>query len=225
MRTYVVILGGGIGSRMESHIPKQFIPLAGKPIIMHTIQNFLSFDPKIEVILVLPDAYVGLWKDLCTEFKFGYEHQIVRGGAERFYSVKNALERVSDGELVLIHDGVRPLVSHNAIDRIRQKAIEKGNAIPYVEINESIRKINSESSKAVNREDFKIIQTPQAFDSSLIKAAYTQKYRKSFTDDASVLEASGVKIELIYGNLKNIKITRPIDLVIAEGLMNEGIKE
>jgi 2-C-methyl-D-erythritol 4-phosphate cytidylyltransferase len=160
-----------------------------------------------------------LWKDLCNEFKFDIEHQIVRGGSERFYSVKNALDRIPEGQLVLIHDGVRPLVTHETIDRVRQTAIEKGNAIPYIDHNESLRQIVGETSKAVKREKYKIIQTPQAFNSTLIKNAYQLKYRKSFTDDASVLEASGTNIEMVLGNLKNIKITRSIDLSIAESLM------
>jgi 2-C-methyl-D-erythritol 4-phosphate cytidylyltransferase len=219
IKTFVIILGGGIGSRMEYHIPKQFIPLKGKPVIMHTIHNFHHFDPKMEIIVVLPEAHIALWKDLCNEFKFDIEHQIVRGGSERFYSVKNALDRIPEGQLVLIHDGVRPLVTHETIDRVRQTAIEKGNAIPYIDHNESLRQIVGETSKAVKREKYKIIQTPQAFNSTLIKNAYQLKYRKSFTDDASVLEASGTNIEMVLGNLKNIKITRSIDLSIAESLM------
>ncbi len=221
MRTFAVILAGGIGLRMESEIPKQFIPLAGKPVIMHTISNFRKFDSKLEIIVVLPEEHVDLWKELCNEFRFEIEHTIIRGGKERFHSVKNALDIIPDNCLVMIHDGVRPLVSHRSIDRVRQKAIEKGNAIPFVDINESIRKVGKDKSKAVKREKFKIIQTPQAFISQDIKLAYQQKYRKSFTDDASVYEALGNKVELVLGNNKNIKITRPIDLIIAERLLQE----
>lgn len=220
MRTFAVILGGGVGARMETSIPKQFIPLNGKPVIMHTIQNFNDFDPKMKVIVVLPDEHFQLWKDLCIEFNFGIEHQIIRGGKERFYSVKNALEGIPDDSLVLIHDGVRPIISHETIDRVRQRAIEKGNAIPYIDINESIRKVSSEKNKPVKRENYKIIQTPQAFKTEIIKTAYKNRYRKSFTDDASVFEADGGKVELVLGNVRNIKITRPIDLIIAESLMS-----
>jgi 2-C-methyl-D-erythritol 4-phosphate cytidylyltransferase len=219
MRTFAVILGGGVGNRMDSLIPKQFIPLAGKPVIMHTIEKFRSYNAKIEIILVLPEAHIQLWKDMCNEFQFGVEHQIVRGGKERFYSVKNAITHLPDDSIVLIHDGVRPLVSHETIDRVQERAIEKGNAIPYVDINESIRRITKEGNKAVKRDGFKIIQTPQAFNTRDIKAAYSARYRKSFTDDASVFEAKGHKIELVLGNQRNIKITRPIDLVIAESLL------
>ena len=219
MRTFAIILGGGVGNRMESDIPKQFIPLAGKPVIMHTIQNFRNFDSKIEIVLVLPEAHIQLWKGLCIEFNFGIEHQIIRGGRERFYSVKNALTHLPDDSIVLIHDGVRPLVSHETIDRVQEKAIECGNAIPYIDINESIRKIGKAGSKSVKRDSIKIIQTPQAFHTDKIKEAYSASYRKSFTDDASVFEANGHNIELVLGNVRNIKITRPIDLVIAESLL------
>ncbi len=220
MRTFVVILGGGMGNRMDSAIPKQFIPIAGKPVIMHTIENFKNFDPKFEIILVLPEVHISLWKDLCIEFDFDIEHQIVRGGKERFYSVKNALQHLPDDSIVLIHDGVRPFASHQTIDRVQQKAIEKGNATPYVDINESIRRVTDKGNKAIKRDNLKIIQTPQAFCTSEIKSAYQAKYRKSFTDDASVYEASGREVELVLGNLRNIKITRPVDLVIAESLIN-----
>ena len=220
MRTFAVILGGGVGNRMESDIPKQFIPLAGKPVIMHTIENFKNFDPKLEIILVLPEPHIQLWKDLCNEFDFDVEHQIIRGGKERFYSVKNAITHLPDDSIVLIHDGVRPLVSHQTIDRVQQRAIEKGNAIPYIDINESIRRIGPKGNKSVKRNNLKIIQTPQAFRTADIKLAYAARYRKSFTDDASVFEANGNEIELVFGNFRNIKITRPVDLVIAESLID-----
>ncbi len=221
MRTFVIILAGGKGARMESEIPKQFIPIQGKPVIMHTIEKFRSFDPKIEIIVVLPEVHIDLWKEMCNEFKFDIVHSIARGGAERFHSVKNALSLLPDDSLVMIHDGVRPLVSHKSIDRVLQKASEMGNAIPYIDINESIRKVIKGKSQSVKRSDYKIIQTPQAFKTNLIKTAYEQEYKDSFTDDASVLEATGVNINLVLGNNKNIKITRPIDLIITERLLKE----
>lgn len=222
MRTFVIILAGGTGSRMENEIPKQFIPIAGKPVIMHTIEKFSTFNPKLEIIVVLPEIHIDLWKGMCNEFRFDIVHSIVRGGNERFYSVKNALAMVPADSLVMIHDGVRPLVSHQSIDRVLQKANECGNAIPYIDINESIRKFSKDKSKAVNRDKYKIIQTPQAFKSDIIKEAYEQDYKDSFTDDASVLEEMGTKIELVLGNIKNIKITRPVDLVIIERLMEDN---
>ncbi len=219
METYAIILAGGIGSRMESAIPKQFIPIAGKPVIMHTIQAFRDYNPKMEIIIALPDAHISLWKDLCNEFNFGVEHQISRGGRERFFSVKNALERVPDNSIVLIHDGVRPLVSSKTIDRVRERTIEKGNAIPYIESYDSLREIDGLKSSAVDRKKIIRIQTPQGFKSKDIKEAYNNKYQPSYTDDASVLESAGKTIELVLGNNRNIKITQPIDLVIVESLM------
>jgi len=222
MDTYVIILAGGIGTRMETAIPKQFIPIAGKPVIMHTIQRFRDFDPKMEIVLALPDAHISLWKDLCNEFNFGVEHQIVRGGSERFFSVKNALDRVPDEAIVLIHDGVRPLVSDKTIDRVRERVIEKGNAIPYIASPDSLRILLGDSSSAVDRSKFVRIQTPQGFRAKNIKEAYKKDFQKTFTDDASVLEANGENIELVLGNNRNIKITQPIDLVLVESLMADN---
>ncbi len=219
MKTYVIILAGGVGKRMNLDIPKQFIPIAGKPVIMHTIQRFRDYCPRLEIIVTLPNAHISLWKDLCNEFNFVTEHQIVRGGEERFYSVKNALARVPDDAVVLIHDGVRPLVSDKTIDRVRQRVIEKGNAIPYLPSPESIRKVSANGSKAVNRSEFVRIQTPQGFIAKDIKQAYNQDYSENFTDDASVFEAMGNSIEMVIGNNRNIKITQAIDLVIVESLM------
>lgn len=217
--TYVIILAGGIGSRMETSIPKQFIPIAGKPVIMHTIEKFHDFDPKMKIIITLPEAHISLWKNLCSEFNFAIEHQIVRGGKERFFSVKNALERVPDDSIVLIHDGVRPMVSDKTIDRVRETAIEYGNAIPYLPSNESLREVKGNKSKSVDRSKFVRIQTPQGFRAKEIKQAYGEEFNDTFTDDASVLEAAGANIKLVLGNNRNIKITQPIDLVIAESLM------
>ncbi len=222
MLRHAIILGGGVGNRMEMQIPKQFIPILGKPILMHTIENFKKFDSKIEIIVVLPEAHILLWKNLCNEFKFDIEHQIVRGGKERFFSVQNAVEHIPNDSIVLIHDGVRPLVSHETIDRVLQAAYEKGTAIPYIDLNESIREITSTGSQALDRSKFKIIQTPQGFKSELIKKAYQIEYNPNFTDDASVIEAQGIEINMVLGNQRNIKITRPLDLSIAESLMTQS---
>ncbi len=219
MEKYVIIVAGGIGKRMQTNIPKQFIPIAGKPVLMHTISVFRDFDPKFQIIVVIPKEHIPLWKDLCTEFNFKVEHQIVQGGKERFYSVKKGLERVNNEGLVLIHDGVRPLVSHETIQRVIAEAEQKGNAIPYIDIVHSIRKIGKGKSRAVDRSKFKIIQTPQGFHTKLIKAAYAKRYRKSFTDDASVVEAMGHEINLVKGNTKNMKITNSTDIQLAECLL------
>ena len=216
MEKYVLIVAGGMGKRMQMNIPKQFIPIAGKPVLMHTISVFHDFDPKFHIVVVIPKEHIPLWKDLCTEFNFKVEHQIVQGGKERFYSVKKGLERVDNDALVLIHDGVRPLVSRETIQRVSAEAEQKGNAIPYIDIVHSIRKIGKGKSRAVDRSRFKIIQTPQGFHSNLIKSAYARRYRKSFTDDASVIEALGYEVNLVKGNTKNMKITNSMDIQLAE---------
>jgi len=219
MDKYVLILAGGMGQRMNMDIPKQFIPVLGKPVLMHTINKFREYDPKLQIVVIIPKEHIPLWKDLCTEFAFNIEHQIVTGGKQRFYSVKNGLSRVPDDALVLIHDGVRPLVSTETIDRVAQMAEEKGNAIPYIDIVHSVRKVANGKNKAIDRSKLKIIQTPQGFHSTLIKQAYAKRYRKSFTDDASVLEALGYEINLVKGNNKNMKITNSTDIHLVECLM------
>lgn len=220
MENYVIIVAGGKGNRMKSGIPKQFIPINNKPILMHTIQNFRNYESKMKIILVIPADHIKLWKELCTEFHFDVEHQIVRGGKERFYSVKNGLKVVPMDALVLIHDGVRPLVSHQTIERAIETALKKGNAVPCIKVIDSMRRISADNSKIVNREEYRLIQTPQVFHASLIKHAYQKRYRKNFTDDASVLESFGVKINLVEGNQSNLKITQPIDITISEALIS-----
>jgi len=219
MDKYVLILAGGVGKRMNMDIPKQFIPIAGKPVLMHTISKFYSFDPSSHIIVIIPKGHIPLWKDLCLEFNFKVKHQIVRGGKERFYSVKNGLKHVPENAIALIHDGVRPLVSNETIARVIEGCEAKGNAIPYMDMTQSVRKVAQGKNKSINRSQLKLIQTPQGFKSSLIKEAYTKRYRASFTDDASVLEALGHSINLVKGNHKNIKITSSTDLHLVECLL------
>jgi 2-C-methyl-D-erythritol 4-phosphate cytidylyltransferase len=219
MNRYAIILAGGAGTRMKTGIPKQFIPVKGMPVLMHSFQRFREFDPKMQLIAVLPEEHIPLWKDLCTEFSFGIEHQIVRGGKERFHSVRNGLQYVEDDALVAIHDGVRPMVSQETIQRVFETAELKGNAIPAVSLTQSIRKIKGDESKSLVRDEYRLIQTPQCFNSTLIKRAYDANFVNSFTDDASVLEHAGHHIHLVEGNHENIKITLPMDIQIAESLM------
>jgi len=219
MEKYVLIIAGGVGRRMNMSIPKQFIPIAGKPVLMHTISIFVEFDPEVNIVLIIPKEHIALWKDLCKEFNFKTDHTIVKGGKERFYSVKNGLKIVPDDSLVLIHDGVRPLVSKETIGRVFDGALQQGNAIPYIDMTQSVRKIVKGKNKAINRNQLKLIQTPQGFHSTLIKQAYAKRYRASFTDDASVLEALGHKINLVKGNHKNLKITNSTDLHLVECLI------
>lgn len=219
MERYALILAGGSGTRMKTGIPKQFIPIQGLPLLMHSFKRFREFDPKMKLIAVLPDEYISLWKDLCTEFSFDIEHQIVRGGKERFFSVQNGLQYIPDDALVAIHDGVRPFVSSETLTRVFDAAQTKGNAIPSIGLTQSIRKLTHDGSESLDREEYMLIQTPQCFNSTLIKKAYMAKYIKDFTDDASVLEYSGHPIHLVEGNPENIKITLPMDIRIAENML------
>jgi len=215
MTNYALIVAGGSGSRMNADVPKQFLLLNDKPVLMHTIERFHEYDNAMEIIVVLPEAQFPLWENLCHEYKFSIRHQLVAGGSVRFESVKNGLSRIQDDGVVAIHDGVRPLVSLETIGRCFEIARLKGNAIPVMPVIESLRMIDGENSKAVDRSSFVTIQTPQVFSISDIKSAYNQSFNEVFTDDASVLEAAGLAINLVEGNIENIKITHPADLILA----------
>ena len=219
MKPFVIIVAGGFGSRMQANTPKQFLNVNGNPILFYTIRCFDSFIKGIPIILVLPEPYIDYWKSIIKKSNFNYTHLIKSGGETRFQSVKNGLELISEPGLIAIHDGVRPLVSKETLHRVFTKAEKEGNAIPAIPINESIRKIADENTEQVNREHYRLIQTPQCFHSDIIRRAYEQQYREEFTDDASMVEAMGIKINLVEGNPENIKITRPVDLKIAEALL------
>jgi len=219
MKLYAVIVAGGIGTRMGTDIPKQFLELAGKPVLMHTIERFLTFSNSIHIITVLPGEYLEFWDQLKKKYTFTLPHIIVRGGETRFISVRNGLEYVDDDALVAVHDAVRPLVSIGTIKRCFETAGEYGNAIPVISPSDTLRIVNEENSKPVDRLLVKQIQTPQVFHSRLLKKAYCQSYLPEFTDDATVLEKTGEKIRLVDGNRENIKITNPEDLIIAEHLL------
>lgn len=201
---------------MNSSTPKQFIELNGKPILLHTIEKFIEAIPSIEITLVLAKEYRQQLETICSQFKFNYPIQLAEGGETRFHSVKNGLKLIPENCIVGIHDAARPLVSKATILEAFATAEEKGNASPAISISESLRELNDDSNKAVDRARFLIIQTPQCFQSSVLKKAFLQEYKPSFTDDASVLEAMGEKIYLSKGNKENIKITTPEDLMIAE---------
>lgn len=204
---------------MKSSVPKQFLPLDGKPLLMHTIERFHSFDSSAVIIVVLPGEHHPLWRSLVKEHAFTINHTVVAGGEERFHSVKAGLSLVQEESLVAIHDGVRPLVSHDTIWRCFADAEEFGNAIPFVEPADSVRLLEGDDSRPFPRSSARLIQTPQVFLSSIIIPAYNAGFIPSFTDDATVAEASGVKIHLTHGNRENIKITTPEDLVIAHSLL------
>ncbi|VAW24534.1 2-C-methyl-D-erythritol 4-phosphate cytidylyltransferase [hydrothermal vent metagenome] len=212
MEKFAVIVAGGSGSRMKRGIAKQFIELAGKPILMHTIEVFFNFDKTIQLVLVIPAGQISTWEKLCLAHNFTIAHQIAEGGSTRFHSVKNGLGFIGDEGIVFIHDGVRPLVNQATLNACLEMAVEKGNAIPVLPVTESIRKGGNTNSVAADRNDYFLVQTPQTFHCKLIKDAYCQDYRVQFTDDASVIEAFGESIHLVEGNRENIKITYPEDL-------------
>lgn len=215
MKKTALIVAGGNGSRMESDLPKQFILLAGKPILMHTIEAFDQCNVS-DIIVVLPSNQIDFWKELCTQFSFNLAHEIIAGGASRFESVQNGLVRCNEEDLVAIHDGVRPFITAEIINNSFDTAAQKGNAVAAVRLKDSIRKVDLLGNKNVNRDAYFLIQTPQTFKCNIIKEAYQAQDHINFTDDASVLEASGHAINLIPGDYKNIKITTPEDLLVAE---------
>jgi len=219
LKKFVIIVAGGSGKRINTEIPKQFISLAGKPVLIHTISAFYNYSPEINILLVLPKIHFGLWENLCKNYNFNISHKIVEGGKTRFLSVKNGLSKIDKNGIIAVHDGVRPLVKKQVIEKAFLDAEIYGNAVPAIPVNESVREINKTGSKIFNRNNLRIIQTPQVFKSSILIKAYEQAYQKKFTDDASVVESAGEKINLIKGNPENIKITTPIDLKIAEALL------
>lgn len=218
-KKYALIVAGGSGQRMNSDVPKQFLRIHGKPVLMYAFEAFKLFDSACEFILVLPDSEIDHWRKLCEEFSFQIKHKVIAGGTTRFYSVKKGLAHIDEDGIVFIHDGVRPLVSQQTIANCYHTACEKGNALPVIATSESIRKVLTNQNKAVNREYFFLVQTPQTFQVSLIKEAYKKRYLEKYTDDASVLESDGVKINLVQGNRENIKITYPEDIKIAGALL------
>jgi 2-C-methyl-D-erythritol 4-phosphate cytidylyltransferase len=219
MQLYVVIVAGGSGKRMGAEVPKQFLELAGRPVLMHTIERFKAFSESIEIITVLPENQLRHWLDLQKQYSFTVPQTIVKGGSTRFHSVRNGLKFVIAPALVAIHDGVRPFVSIDTIRRCFSAAEQFGNAIPAISPIESLRIVTESGSRPVNRFHVKQIQTPQVFSAELIKKAYLQEYKPEFSDDATVLENTGEKINLIEGNRENIKITNPEDLIISKALL------
>jgi 2-C-methyl-D-erythritol 4-phosphate cytidylyltransferase len=222
MSNCCIIVAGGNGSRMGTELPKQFLPVGGVPVLMHTIRNFYDFDPLLQLILVLPESEMSVWNDLCHQYQFTIPHQVIAGGDTRFQSVKNGLSLASDCNLIAVHDGVRPLVSHETLARCFKCAEEKGTAIPVLPANESLREGSLRESVPVDRSSFYLVQTPQVFKSSIIQDAYNQFYTPAFTDDASVVEHAGTSVQLVLGNRENIKITFPEDLMIAEMFLSRN---
>ncbi len=231
---YIIIVAGGKGLRMGSDIPKQFLPVGGLPVLMHTIKRFREYSQEMQIILVLPEAQQDYWHNLCKEYAFDVEYMLANGGETRFHSVKNGLDMIPDDAegVVGVHDGVRPFPALEVIDRCYKTAKETEAVIPVAPVVETLRHIvnvNCDTvavntvavnSITVPRNDYRLVQTPQTFSVSLLKKAYKQSYNDNFTDDASVVEAMGRSITLVEGNRENIKITTPFDLTVAEALFN-----
>lgn len=219
---YAIIVAGGSGTRMNSEVPKQFIPLSGHPILMHTVKNFFFYDSKITIILVLPPSQISAWNHLCHDHHFNLPLEIVHGGNTRFQSVKNGLAHIQEERgLVAIHDGVRPLIRKNIIQNAFKSAETYGSGIVAVNSKDSLRILKGTESEAVDRSLYKCIQTPQCFDLTLLKKAFEAEELSTFTDDATVFEHAGHKISLVEGGYENIKITTPEDLIIAEALLKK----
>ena len=219
---YIIIVAGGKGLRMGSDIPKQFLPIGGKPVLMRTLERFREYSVDLQIILVLPEAQQEYWHRLCKEYHFDVEYTLANGGQTRFHSVQNGLAKVPDDAIgvVGVHDGVRPFPSIEVIRNCYETARQKKAVIPVIPVVETVRHLESEKSKTVPRDEYRLVQTPQTFDIQLLKAANKQPYNDGFTDDASVVESFGYEITLVEGNRENIKITTPYDMKIAEVLIN-----
>ncbi|MEM6358881.1 MAG: 2-C-methyl-D-erythritol 4-phosphate cytidylyltransferase [Bacteroidota bacterium] len=219
---FAIIVAGGKGTRMKSNTPKQFMLLNGLPVLMHTLNSFFDYSNNINTILVLPEDDLETWEELCSQYNYTNAVTMVTGGESRFQSVRNGLNKIAEySGLVAIHDGVRPLVGKDIIGASYRLAAVHGSAVAAVRLKESLRKTDQDNTKAVDRSNFRMIQTPQTFDLELIKKAYEIKEESSLTDDASVAEKSGHVISLFEGSYSNIKITTPEDIIIAEALIKD----
>lgn len=218
---YVIIVAGGKGLRMGSDIPKQFLPIGGKPVLMRTLERFREYSPTLQIILVLPKAQQDYWHQLCKDYDFKVEYILADGGETRFHSVQNGLAKIPDDAegVVGVHDGVRPFPSIDVIRNCYETARTAKAVIPVIPVVETVRHLQGNTSETVPRSDYRLVQTPQTFDIQLLKPANKQPYNDGFTDDASVVEAFGFDITLVEGNRENIKITTPYDLKIAEVLI------
>ncbi len=224
---YVILVAGGKGLRMGGDVPKQFMPIGGKPVLMHTIERFRQVFSEINIILVLPVEQQSYWQQLCEEYDFRVPMQVANGGQTRFHSVQNGLKLIprESGGLVGVHDGVRPFVFAETVLRCYEAAETAEAVVPVVPVVETLRQLDADGgSHTVSRDSYCLVQTPQVFSVSLLHRAYEQDYTSHFTDDASVVEAMGGKITLVEGNRENIKLTTPADILMAEALLGEKDK-
>ena len=222
-KKFVIIVAGGSGLRMGADLPKQFLKISNLPILMHTLLQFKNYDEATKIILVLPNSQIEFWKELCNQHHFTSPHTIVKGGQTRYHSVQNGLNSIKDTQgLVAIHDGVRMFISTQEIQNTFDSALLNGSGVLSTSSKDSLRVITDGENKGVDRSKYRIIQTPQTFDLSLIKEAFKLPYQSTFTDDASVFENAGHKISLVEGTYKNIKITTPEDLIIADAFLKNN---
>lgn len=221
MNKYAVIVAGGNGSRMNSAVPKQFLLIKNKPVLYYTLHTFLNAYDDLKIILVLPEEYVAAGQEIIDAW-FDYKRiKITIGGRTRFHSVQNGLQLVEEESIVFVHDAVRCLLTEQLVKNCYDTALEFGAAIPVVDCKDSVRLVTGNGSEALERRNVKLVQTPQVFLSTILLPAFNIDYKDKFTDEASVVEAFGMKVQLVEGEEDNIKITRPIDLLIAEKLMDE----
>ena len=222
---YIIIVAGGKGLRMGSDIPKQFLPIGGKPVLMRTLERFREYSEDLQIILVLPEAQQDYWRERCQEYNFQVEYQLANGGQTRFHSVQNGLALVPDDAegVVGVHDGVRPFPSIEVIRNCFETARTAKAVIPVIPVVETVRHLEGENSMTVPRNEYRLVQTPQTFDIQLLKAANRQPYNDGFTDDASVVESYGYQITLVEGNRENIKITTPYDIIVAEAILTSHL--
>jgi len=222
MQKFAVIVAGGSGLRMGAFIPKQFLLLKGKPLLWHTLEAFLNSFHDLQIILVLPEEHIERGEEIINEFESKDRIIITKGGTTRFHSVQNGLQLITKDSIVFVHDGVRCLITKELIQRCYNGAVENGSAIPAVAATDSIRMIDdNENNFVADRTKVRLIQTPQTFKSDIILPAFAQTYSDAFTDEATVVEAFGEKVFLVEGDYNNIKVTRPVDLVIAEKILEE----
>ena len=214
-----LIVAGGQGRRMNNDIPKQFLLLKNKPVLYYTVKAFLDAYANIEIILVLPPEHIAKGQEIIDGYFDSSRFRLCPGGSTRFHSVQNGLALINEECIVFVHDGVRCLLTTNLVKKCYQAAVENGNAIPVVECTDSVRMITDSGSKILNRSTLRLVQTPQTFHSKILLPAFKIDYKANFTDEASVVEAFGIKVNLIEGEVNNIKITKPADLVLAESLL------
>ncbi len=218
MEKTIIIVAGGQGMRFNSEKPKQFLYIRERPILMHTIDLFHYYDRKMQIILGIAENYFSYWESVCEQFHFDVPYILSPGGETRYHTVRNALPEIKKGNLVGIHDAVRPLIYKSTIDRCYEAAEKSGAAIPCVPVHNTIREVTKEGSRWVDREKLRAVQTPQVFQYDVLMKGYEQEYSESFTDDASIVEKAGYPVTLVEGNTENIKITEPEDMVFAEAV-------